>query len=189
MVTGTEINPSTLTPDLYSLSFADNATQFTDGNSFEVRIRRASGGVTRVQHLFRAGLWVKLTNLNKADIYYRTSRSVAASSSLVVPHSRVHLDLTRFKNIVPVTVSHEAVGSEPVVGTSSFALRSTGTSDSVSTGTDFVSSLIDFGTTSTTLTRTGAITPVSGDRFVPSLTVSSGSFQVNSSFIVISFTK
>jgi hypothetical protein len=189
MVTGTEINPSTLTPDLYTLSFADNATQFTDGSSFEVRIRRASGGVTRVQHLFRAGLWVKLTNLNKADIYYRTSRSVAASSNLVVPHSRVHLDLTRFKNIVPVTVSHEAVGSEPVVGTSSFVLRSTGTSDAVSTGTDLVSSLIDFGTTSTTLTRTGALTPVSGDRFVPSFTVSSGSFQVNSSFIVISFTK
>jgi hypothetical protein len=189
MVTGTEVNPSTLTQDLFTLSFADNAVQFTNGNSFEVRMRRASGGTTRIQHLYRAGLWVKLTNLNKADIYYRTSRAVATSSSIVIPHSRVHVDMTRFTNIVAPVVTHEAVGLEPVVGTSSFVLRSSGTSESVTTGTDLVPSLINFNSTSTTLTRTAAIVPVSGDRFVTSLTVTSGSFQLNNSFIVISISK
>lgn len=189
MVTGSEISQLTLTPDLYSISFANNAANFTNLNRFEARLRKSGGGTANIAHLYKAGLWVKLTNLNKAEVYYRNLRYISTSASIVVPHSRVHVDMSRFLNIVEPSVYHESVGYEPVVGTSDLRLRSSGTSDDSTTGTDFSSSSINFGVTGKAILRSGLITSVSDDRFIPNISVSSGTFQVNSSFIVIGITK
>jgi hypothetical protein len=183
-----EINTPVNTPSLVSISFADNQSGFTNLDTFEVQIRKSAATAGTPFHLYKSNLWVSLTNLNKADVYYRAAKYISTNASVVMPHSRVHLDLTRFLNISAPVVSHQASGLEPVVGTSDVLLRSVGASDTATAGTDLSSSIINFNNTSLQTIK-NTITPVSDDRFIPSVTVTSGTFQLNNSFIVISIAK
>ena len=62
-------------------TFANNATNFTVTNAFEIRLRTSQG--VKIAKLYRADVWINLQNLRKAEIFFRfaTRRYVPISLS------------------------------------------------------------------------------------------------------------
>jgi hypothetical protein len=69
LVTGASVSTSSTTSAIVKASFADNATNFSDLDNYELRLKSSSN--TSAAYLYKAGLWVSLTNLNHAQIHHR----------------------------------------------------------------------------------------------------------------------
>ncbi len=168
---------------LASISFANNASNFTEDQDFEVRIRRQGGSGSNSATLYKAGLWLSLTNLSRSASYYRIGRLVlGAASTTVSVHGRTHLDTGRFDD---PSVRHIAVGQEPSAGTTSLEVLTAGTSESGTSGSAIASSAIDFASTSKTRMEATGLTLPAGDRFIPRLNVTSGTITGIASFLVV----
>jgi len=183
-ITASQVTNSAGTIALASISFADNAADFTNGNDISVQSRQQGGAGGSVSYIFKAGLWVKLMGpLNQADVYYRIGRNVDTTSSTVVtPLARSIIDLTKF--LVP-TVYFEATGFQPSAGTSSISLIDHGSNDSGNAGGSTITgSTLNLSTTNAR-SRSSALSITSGDRYIPSVNVTSGSATMNSGFVII----
>jgi hypothetical protein len=82
---------------LATVSFANTATNFTDGSNFELRLMTNNSAGTA--YVYKAGLWVTLTNLSKAQIKYRVARLVDdVASGDASAAQRIYIDPSRFTN-------------------------------------------------------------------------------------------
>jgi hypothetical protein len=177
----TSLTSAAGTGSFQSASFADSSANFTDLGEFEVRIKNASGG--RTTSIYRAGLWLRLSNLSKGEVYYRASRGIGTSATLIHDYQRSLFEATSFSN---PTVYFEIVGSN-TLSSSSCELFNGGVNDSGTGGAVLVgSSSLNFGT-SKALSRSSALSLTSGDRYMSRVNYASGLVTLIHSLIVVGF--
>ncbi|MBL7663835.1 MAG: Ig-like domain-containing protein, partial [Bacteriovoracaceae bacterium] len=96
VVAGSTITFNGTTITMGSTSFPGNATNFTSGTNYE--LKHLINNATYRSVIFKAGLWVKLTNLKKADTWLKVAGYRSATSSVTIPNQRAMLDLASYEN-------------------------------------------------------------------------------------------
>jgi hypothetical protein len=193
-VNGSELSTTSNSPVLLSASFSNSAGGFIDNNLFESRIK----STTDTGHhcmIAKAGLWLKLDNLSRGEVFYRTGKPMShAKYSNVNSTNRILLDATLFGD-PDVDIFQETSGYiTPSLSSSSDAtlfLATTGTSDigisgaSELTGCSISSADLGF---SRTRVRSAACTGwTNGDRIVLKTIISGGVLSTSSIFTVVKF--
>lgn len=175
-VTASEITTTSASPTLVSASFANNATNFDDLDEFEVRIKRSAN----TGQIHKAGLWVKLTNLTKGEVYRRISLSFDSEATTTWAHQRIAIDTDYYKmlTVSPNTTTNtylEVCGNR-ASGTLAVDVRDEGTSDTSVAGSTVGGSSTTLGSTTKTRTRSGTLTMAAGgtlERYVARATCTS----------------
>ncbi len=179
-VTGVETHVTGDTAiQLKQVSFSTATANFTDGDKFDVRIKTTDAA--QAVNFHKAGLWIKLENLEKAEIYYHLSRQHAAASSIINPNQRFLWEEANWSN---PKVFFE-VGSS--VSTGSITLLAD-TSDSATTGLSVAGSEMTPDATLTTK-RSPEIALTNGHRYYVFKEQFSGAVQISYGFLVISVEK
>ena len=78
-VAASTVTTTSSTPVVVTASFSNTTSGFVDSDQYSVRIKSASSGSTG--YLVRAGLWVKLTDLSKGEVYYRVAKTSSWSAT------------------------------------------------------------------------------------------------------------
>jgi hypothetical protein len=82
-------------PTLVSKAFSNESDDFENQSSFEVRIR--SNKSSKKCRIAKAGLWVSLSSINKAEVYYRVEKGYHGIGTLLTSeNSRTQLDSSFF---------------------------------------------------------------------------------------------
>ncbi len=186
VVTGAETALAGLTVGMTQKTFANNATNFTDTNAFEIRLKTSQGAQTA--YLYKAGLWVKLKYLRKAEIYFRlaTRRYVPTSpSSLQVPDGRFLWEPSEWTN---PSVFFEANGQNPTTSASTISLQDNWASDSATAATTVTGSTLSPPTTYGR-TRSGALSLGNLSQHTILHSATSGTPYMGGAFIVIQATE
>jgi hypothetical protein len=164
-VVASEVSTTSSAPSLVSASFAAGAAGFTNLDSMEVRIKN-SGGSSNAW-IYKAGLWIRLTNLAHAEVVYRYSKTDGdggPAGQYQTGYDVTLLDLSRFSS---ATVYHEATGSISSSGTPcAEQLFDIGPLGSGPSGTSITASLLSFNTLTNSRQRTTALPLISGDQFI-----------------------
>lgn len=186
-VLNSEVSTSSSAPTLLSASFGDTAADFTDLDSFGVRLKRDVTGGNG--YLYRAGLWIKLVNLRNAEVYFRNATTfwvMGAPNAQVREFSPVKLDTSLFSK--PSSVYVEQTGflqaNNPPC---SIQMLDIGPNDFGTAGIAVPGSMQSFTSTNKTLKRTGVLTITSGHRFIPEMQATMGTdacIVPQSSFVV-----
>jgi hypothetical protein len=185
-VTDTEVSTTATSMTLLSRDFNDTATNFDDLDDFEVRHRLGTGG-TNQSSLSRTALYVRLTNLNKGEVYWRFGRKNEVSANATNNQQRVMLTTDNYSN---PQVYHESTGWESVSGVVSTEVFDAGTTDTGTTGSAIAISTIEFDSTSKVRKRnTTDLMPniTSGNRFIRNVTWTSGTIVCASNWLVVKF--
>jgi fibronectin type 3 domain-containing protein len=166
---------------------SDGVNNFASGNEndqYQIGLACQAGCSGGQVSLYKAGLWVTLINLTKAEVLYRNALSATTSTAQVVDLERSKIDLSVFSNPV---VSFSANAASPFSGIASITLQTDGTADYGSVGlTNVAGSSLAYNTSGVfSVMRSGPITISSGDRFVTHINPVGGIANLNSSFIVI----
>jgi hypothetical protein len=133
-VTGVESSTNSTAPQYFSFPFGTGL--LSGGTSYQARIKMSSGSAGPVTYVYKSALTVKLTNLKRAESYYRVGRYVggAAGATSTVTHAyqRARVNLSWFSN---PTAYFETVGKENFAlnVTTASLLRSTIPTDDVGT--------------------------------------------------------
>ena len=186
--TATLTNPtSTTTPYLRSVSFSSTATNFSSGASFELRINNSTTPTAKTTRLFKAGLWVKLKFLKKAEILYRIApRFGTSTTTATIPDGRFYWDAALWSN---PTVAFMVNGLSTTAGTSSsITLMDHGTNNSGTTGAVAVSGVGASFSPAASFGRqkSGALTINDRTNYILKYTVTSGTTNVlGSAFMCI----
>ncbi len=176
-------------------SLAFSSSPFDDGLSgfgasneddeLEVAIKCVSGCASGNVFLHKAGLWVSLRNLDKAEIYFRNGLGhPGGSGSFPIDNARALIDLSKFSN---PAVYFQGVAN--LIGGSSFSvdLASVGAADVGTGGLALIGgSSLNYSSASKTWARSaGALTISSGDRFLPYVNAGASAAQVIDNTVVI----
>lgn len=184
VVTGSTASTTNTTPTMISASFANNATNFTDDSQFQINISNSSGSKTA--YIYKAGIWVKLTNLSKGTVLYRVSRAKSASAGTTVyrAESRAYMSTAAFKK---PKFYYEDTSQCSIASCATTALYDNGTNDSGTSSPTLVTSSSNSPGISFARTRSGQITLTSGNRFFSGYVRSAGTYKIVSGFIVVTF--
>lgn len=169
-----------LVPQWVSIDFASDATNFTDTQIFEARFKNNTAGQSA--QIFVAHLYVRLTNLTKAEMFFRASRGVQSSARDVFSEARLEWDSTKFSS---VTTYLESTGRRSAGN----ALRQVqlfdfGASDSASTGSAITNPSIQYVGTTRARLRTGVVSLTDHDRYGYSSDTQTGTIIASNLFIV-----
>ena len=170
---------------LMTADFASDATNFDDSDEFEVRHYITNG--TYVSALSRAALYVRLTNLNKGEVYWRFSRKISSSANNTNGCQRILLDTSKYTS---PEIYNESTGWESILGDITLKVFDAGTSDSSKTGSAVSNSDINFnsGVRGRQRTTTDLIPYVtSGNRYIRNIVWTSGTIDVASCWLVVKF--
>ena len=172
--------------------FDEGATFFdpsNDGDQYEVTIACVSttSGVTPgcapgAINLYKAGLWVTLTHLSKAEVVFRDSIYNPVSISTTFDQERTQIDLSAFST---PTVFLQGVASVSS-GSATAELMTAGSSDAGLGGLAFLgTSAMTFSSPNKSWGRSGAVTLNSTDRILTNFNPSgSAAIMVDSSIVV-----
>jgi hypothetical protein len=157
-VASSEVSNTNSTYTLHYADFPDNATEFTDGHEFGIRTKGHASNPPRVAD---ARLYVRLTNLSKAQIIYTVGYEdvVYAQQERFNDYSRVLIDVSKFSS---PKFYFESFGSSTDDQHVLF-LRDGGSNDSGAEGTDVPESGISFMSNQMVRKRVGPI-PLTGAR-------------------------
>jgi hypothetical protein len=180
-VAGAEVSNDGDVITLVDRSFSDSATNFANEDRFELRIR--SSTTAAQAELRRASLYVKLTNLSKAEVLYRVAGRQRSSTATDFVYQRARVDTSLFSN---PTAYFQASGWCADNGERVF-LRDHGTNDSGTGGASVTGSGINFNSSTKILVRTPAITITDGNRFYGRTENSTDNVELTSAFVVVSF--
>lgn len=190
MVTDTETEFSDAVPTLVNAPFDEGVSGFSTVNDLEkfsvaITCKNSCSGALKTS-LYKAGLWVKLTHLTKAEIPFRLSMG-AASAGATLDTERTLMNLSLFSNPVPY---FQSVITPPNGGSATMTLMSLGVLDSTLAGAAAVSSsALNYSTYSKTWNRSGALTLTTGDRFLPAVSAIGGTATISDSSLIIRATK
>jgi hypothetical protein len=162
-------------------SFADTAGNFTNGSKFELKIRSSVSG--QRADLGRASLYVRLTNLSKAEVLYRVSHRNTGTAAEDIVEQRTLLDTSLFTN---PEVYFEASGYCLDNGERLF-LRDHGANVSGTGGSDVTGSGINFNSGTRTVVKTAEINPASGNNFYVRDAASTSTVVSTHAWIVVNF--
>jgi hypothetical protein len=181
--TNLQITPATTTVtgttaiSMRQTSFSSDAVNFTDLATIEARIRSSSTSFTN--RLFKAGLWVKLKFLKRAEIYQRiTTRRVTASTA-AIPDFRFIWEETAWSNPV---VYFETIGN---MATTNLSLIDIGLSDNLVTGGVTLPGSVLVQPTTYGIIRSEALSLTDQNRYYVQHTRTSGTPNLGGGFLVI----
>jgi len=118
-VAGTEVNSLGTATSHQIVPIALNEPTFPNGGLFEVRSKADSNQAK----LYRAGVWIKLENLTKAEIVHRFSQRRSAASSISMMEQRIKATPNDYSN---PKVYYEALGSVTTAAGSTLELFDAG---------------------------------------------------------------
>jgi hypothetical protein len=165
-------------------SFASNATNFTTGSNYELRMK--SSNSSRTTRLYKAGLWVKLKFLRKAEILYRISQGNNGSTTVTIPDGRIQWDAGAWSN---PTVYFQVVARNSTANGSSFSLMDHGTTNFGTTGAVAVSGATLNATTTYGILRTSALTLTDMNYYIMRQNYTSGTNSLGGGFLLIQATE
>jgi len=178
---------------LESVDFANDADNFDDLGQFEVKYKLVpTGGFTYFSALARASLYVKLTNLNKGEVYWRLSRKASVSVAGTNALQRV---LWNGNNYSHPKVYFQATGRDATLSGMTIGALDAETSDSGTSGSMVSGSEIDFTSTTKALERmTTDLIPnlINGNRYVARIDNplwESETIVITSSALVVTFSE
>jgi hypothetical protein len=161
-------------------SFNGAATNFNDGDIMELRIKTTSG----TGYLMKAGLWMKLKFLKKAEVYQRISTRRSLTTSAALPDARFFWDAIAWSN---PTVFFQAYTQSSVASGSTVVLMDHATNDNGTTSPTTITTFTP-GTTYATQ-RSTALTLTDQDRFFVQHNRVSGTATLGGAFMVIKVTE
>ncbi len=186
LVQETETEFTNTNPTLVNSPFDEGVANFTtinDLEDFSVSMTCKYGcAAAQNSVLYKAGLWVRLTHLTKAEIPFRIALG-NTSAGATLDTERTRMTLAKFSNPV---VNFQSVLTPPASGSATMSLKTVGTLDTLLTGASTVTgSTLAYPSGGKTWNRSGAITLTTDDRFVPSFTATGGSASVNDATLII----
>ncbi len=175
-VTGVEISVGT-SYAVQTYDFANDAENFHDGDEFECRVFYS--GATGAGSMGRCALYVKITDLNKALVYWRVTRRPASQN---IQECRMLFDPSQFS----ASVYHlEATGTLTAGGNKVRWLANAGGADTGTTGWTKVFQVIPVFTTAKVRRRvTMSFQPPPG-RLCVSYSNSTGTLVMSGMFLVM----
>src|SRR5690606_17180834 len=93
-VTGAQVSTTSATPTLVSVNFNDNATNFTNGDDFEIRLKATSGTAAIHKGNFR----LKQVDMIRYATWWRTPRGISATAATDITQARQILTTANFLN-------------------------------------------------------------------------------------------
>jgi adhesin/invasin len=159
------------------VSFTGNATNFINGNIFELRMK--TNNATYTARLLKAGLWLKLKYLKKSEIYFRLSNRRSASTSVALPDARFYWDVRAWSNPIVYFQTNASLT------TSSVSLQDHGTNDVGTSSPTTVGSSTIIPTASYVIQRTGALNLTDSNRYFIQHNRSAGTAVLGGAFLVI----
>lgn len=170
--------------------FQDGVTGFSSANelnNYRIAIRCVAECQSGLVRIYKAGLWVHLRNLDKAQVIFRSSLGSMPSGLTHFDQQRSRIDLSKFSNPTVFFQSTAAITAGMDTGT--IWLNDANTDDSETSG------LIQVGTSELlvnsnerSLYRSPALTLNSDRRFIPSADPGTSMMQITDSAIVIDVT-
>jgi fibronectin type 3 domain-containing protein len=192
IVNGTESTFESAGPTLNLSPFSEGELDFgsaNEGDLYQIVLRCdtiTDGDCdTGSARLYKAGLWVTLTSVSKAETVYRTSLALTATSETLPTSERTMIDLSKFSN--PMSYFQATGNATVMMDSGTIDLVSLGTTDSGSSSPTAIpgTSLI-FSSTAKSYQRTPAsITLNSGDRHIPRITPGTDPFRFYDASIVV----
>jgi hypothetical protein len=167
--------------------FQEGVTGFSSANEdqlYQVSIRCLDNCDDGQVRIYKAGLWVQLENLDKAQVIFRTSLGATPSGSTDYDHQRTLINLSLFSN--PVSYFQATATILAGMDTGSIFLNTNGANDSGLTGLlPVANSTLSVTSNTKSLLRSPAITLNSGNRYVPTADPTSSMMMMTDSAIVI----
>ena len=187
LLSGTETLFSNTAIKLVQVPIDEGISDFAaanEGEDYQIALKCWSGCGPKQVHLYKAGLWLSLSLLKKAEVHYRLALAMPPMLSAVTAVSeRSLLDSSRFSN---PTFLFQAIGSTVIPGSTMVTLMSAGGNDVGSTLLNPVFSAdLSFMSNTKELVRSSQINLNQGDRYVSDVSPVSGSFRLNSSTLII----
>ncbi len=191
-VGATETFITTSTPKHIKIPFDEGVSEFGASNELQkyqvsmlCQTNCSSGSVA----LYKAGLWVRLKDLSKAQLHYRTALGkLNWTVNGVVDTQRTLIDSSKFSNPVYYFV---AIAKLANLGTASIELHTSGSNDFGLLGTSVIAgsplSIID--TDASYVKSAAPVILNSNDRFLPYLVPSGNQVDFTSSLIIVNTTK
>lgn len=188
IVTGSTATTTNTTPTLVTASFANNATNFTDNINYQVKVYNSEE--TATTQIYKAGIWVKLTNLTKGYVMYRVGRARPETSSttpIYRPQARMLISTGVFSN---PKFFYETTSRCSAASCATTSLYDNGTNDSGTTSPTLVAgSTITYAGTAYGRIRSPELTLTSNNRFYTGYTRSAGTYNFVNGAIVVNFSK
>jgi fibronectin type 3 domain-containing protein len=167
--------------------FQEGVTGFSSSNeneSYQVAIRCLANCDDGQVQLYKAGLWVRLENLDKAQVIFRTSLGASPSGPTDYDHQRTLINLSLYSN--PVAYFQATATLMNGMNPGSIFLNTHGANEFGTAGlTPIANSALSIDSSSKSLVRSPALTLNSGDRFIPSADPTTSSMSMTDSAIVI----
>lgn len=167
--------------------FQEGVTGFSSANEdeeYQVSIRCLANCNDGQVRLYKAGLWVRLENLDKAQVIFRNSLGATPPGSTNYDHQRTLINLSLFSN--PVSYFQATATILAGVDTGLIFLNTNGGSDSGLSGlTPVVNSTLSVTSNTKSLVRSPAITLTSGNRYIPTANPTTSMMFMTDSAIVI----
>lgn len=185
-VSASELSTQSTTPTLLSLPFTDASTGFVDGDPMQVEIKET----TDIGNMYRAGLWVTLTSLSHAELYYRMANGENIDAGVGAGDVSNYRALVELSAYTSATLYHQMNGDVAAAGVSCvISLFDNGATDVGQTGSVIPGSGLTLNSTTAVLQRSGPLSVNDGDRLTAYTSANTGSANcaIFGSYLVIAF--
>lgn len=181
-VGGTEVGFSSVTPFYSVVQISNTATNFHPLDYFTVRLK--TDVALETAFIYKANLYVRLTNLQQAEVFYRLSRYMALTGGdQTNEYSRVMIDKSKF--LLPRAFARSSGMYEASAGTQEIYIKDEGTSDTSTSGSQVSGSGLT--TESGTVVTVGSpeLSITSGNRYICFGDFTSGTLQITNLWLVV----
>lgn len=174
-----------------SSPFQEGVTGFSTANeldSYQVAIRCVADCQTGLMQLYKAGLWVRLENLDKAQVHFRNGLGAIPSGLTHFDQQRTLIDTSKFSN--PFFYFQSTATITAGMDAGQIWLSNIGTSDSGLMGPATVtSSTLTINSNTKSLYRSPAVAPTTLQRYIPSADPGTSMLQITDTSIVVEATQ
>lgn len=158
--------------------FADGASNFTDLDEFEVRVKTSNASYSA--RVYTANLYVRLTSLTKAQVHTRIGRAYSGTGGDNIAHQRITHDEAQWST--GTTWYFEATASDASASpVASIGVRAD--TDDVGTGTTTLGTTLTMGAVRSR-GRSTAIDMTDEYRYMGRVIASSGTVSMSSEFLI-----
>lgn len=177
----TELSTTSSTPTLVTQDYEVGATNFHDGDEYEIRVRTNGTGTA---NLYSAKLYIRLHELKKVTTWNRISRfgSAALSAASATTSSRFLYESAKYSN---PKLYWELTGQEDIAGTNDFAIYDVTTTDQGTTGSVYASTRVDVNSASKLRQRVDRISLTNNNRYMGIFSRTSGGARYQSGIVGI----
>jgi len=165
--------------------FSEGMTYFdslNEGDTYQLALKCSANCASGSVGVYKAGLWVTVTSLSKARVFYRLSQGFLNGGAQISETERTEFDAAAFSN---PTAHWQATAVSDSSANGALALMTHASSDSGTSGFVAVSgSDLTFSSPQISTQESGTLTLTTGSRFLPASLDSTGIRVINSMLII-----